>query len=140
MLSSTIGNPDVRKDIIEAIDMGMTVETIVSGLLLNAFSQGIFTPDVAELIKVPLMQFFIQAADEEGIEDIQITNSDVPKENDDISKIEIMKNLNPRKFNKLIESNEEDMASGFGDFEEEEENYDDYEEPAEGFISRRGLI
>ena len=51
-----------------------------------------------------------------------------------------MKNLNPRKFNKLIESNEEDMASGFGDFEEEEENYDDYEEPAEGFISRRGLI
>ena len=140
MLMSTINEPDVRKDIVEAIDMGMTVETVVSGLLLNAFSQGIFTPDVAELIKVPLIQFFIQAADEEGIEDIQITNTDVPKEKDDFAKLDIMKNLNPKKFNKLVEENEEDMTKGLEDFEEEEEDYDDYEEPMEGFISRRGIM
>ena len=138
VLNSTLGNPSVKEDIMEAIDMGMTVDTIVSGLLLNGFTEGIFTPDVAELIKVPLMKVIIQEADQAGIEDIQISNLDLPKQKDEILKLDIMKTLNPQKYENIMSDEPPEY-----DLEEEEElgmEEDMMEEPEQGFVARKGMM
>jgi len=139
ILNSTLGNESVKKEILEAIDMGMTVDTIVSGLLLNGFTEGIFSPDVAELIKIPVMKFFIQEADRAGIEDIQISNLDLPKEKDDILKLDIMKTLNPQKFENIISDDFSEDDLNEIDIEEDMED-DVLEEPEQGFITKEGMI
>ena len=133
--NSTVYNPRVRGDVMDALDMGMSVETIVSALVLNAFTEGVFTPDLAEIIKPPLIQLFTQIASEEGIEDLNVVNVNIPKETNDITRMDIMKNLNPKKFERLIKEGEEnDMMPEMDILEEEEQDI------SEGFIDRREVM
>ena len=138
VLRST-GEDNVKEKILDIIDAGMSVETICSGLLLNCFSEGIFTPDVAELIKVPLIQYITEKAHDAGISDINISNAPVEFSKDSTDKFEMMKLLNPQKFNNLLVGVEE---------EEEEEEQDDMlieqdnldNSMSEGFIERRSEV
>ena len=41
-LIKATGNSSTKEKVLDVIDAGMSVETVVSGLLLNSFSEGIF--------------------------------------------------------------------------------------------------
>ena len=112
--------------------MGISVETVVSAMLMQNFSEGIFTPDVAELVKVPMIQLLTQAASDAGIEDLNITNENLPKKRSTEDKVELMRTLNPQKFDRL---REEGMAMNEEMPMEEEEL--EMEAPMEqGFINK----
>ena len=134
-LKSVFSDASVKEKLFDAIDMGISVETVCSGLTLNAFTEGVFTPDVAELVKAPLIQFVTQAADRAGIEDINVTNEDMPKQKSTNDKLELMRSLNPRKFKRLREEedNMEDMYLSEQNIGEEEEEFMPIDQ---GFINR----
>ena len=130
-LDGLLGNQDVREELFNVLDAGLSVETVVSGFVLNAFTEGVFTPDVAELIKTPLIQFITQAAGKEGIEDLNVLNEDIPKSSIGEDKFSIMRSLNPKKFDRI--TNEEN-----NELEEEapEMEMDDMPMMQQGFVNR----
>ena len=130
-LDGLLGNQDVREELFNVLDAGLSVETVVSGFVLNAFTEGVFTPDVAELIKTPLIQFIAQAAGREGIEDLNVLNEDIPKSSIGEDKFSIMRALNPKKFDRI--TNEEN-----NELEEEapEMEMDDMPMMQQGFINQ----
>ena len=114
-LNGMLGNTAVREELFDVLDMGISVETVASAFTLQAFSEGVFDPNVAELVKTPLIQFITQEAGREGIEDLNVINEDVPKMMPDDKKLRVMQSLSPNKFNRL---NEEFMTlSQQDDFE-----------------------
>jgi hypothetical protein len=130
-----LSSPKIEEHMLELLDIGISVETIVSAFVLNAFTEGVFSPDVAELIKQPLIQFITSKASEQGIEDVKILNTDTPKAMDVEDKFEIMKSINPSKFNRLMFPDDDDSMDVDEDMLEEEENVE-----SEGFIERRNEI
>lgn len=132
LLSSTLDDDEIREELFDVLDMGMSVETVVSAMLMQNFSEGIFTPDVAELVKVPMIQLLTQAASDSGIEDLNITNENLPKKRSTEDRVELMRTLNPQKFDRL---REEGMAMNEEMPMEEEEL--EMEAPMEqGFINK----
>ena len=132
LLKSTLDDDEIREELFDVLDMGMSVETVVSAMLMQNFSEGIFTPDVAELVKVPMIQLLTQAASDSGIEDLNITNENLPKKRSTEERVELMRTLNPQKFDRL---REEGMAMNEEMPMEEEEL--EMEAPMEqGFINK----
>tara|TARA_R100000306_G_C4358303_1_gene133936 strand:+ start:531 stop:1076 length:546 start_codon:yes stop_codon:yes gene_type:complete len=62
------------KDIIELVSSGLSCETIVSSLVMNAFTQGMCSPDVAEIIKEPLMIEVFKIADNFNLTNVRLEN------------------------------------------------------------------
>ena len=113
-----------KENVLQLLDAGISSETIASSLVLKMFSEGVFTPDVAEIIKPPLISVITDMGVEEGIEDINVVN-ELPKEAmPEEAKLDLMRKLNPQKHQKIISdyqdtSTEEELASMI-DFSEEE--------------------
>ena len=63
-----------RENISRIITAGISVETIASAMVMKAFADGMFNPDVAELIKPFLCIAIIAIANEEGVERINVLN------------------------------------------------------------------
>tara|TARA_R100000008_G_C3538559_1_gene143487 strand:- start:28 stop:591 length:564 start_codon:yes stop_codon:yes gene_type:complete len=130
-LQSLFSDRDTKEKVIDALDLGISAETIASAFTLQAFTEGVFTPDVAELIKQPLIQFIVQEGDGAGITDMNVTNENVPKEQTEEKKLSIMRNLHPDKYAQLL-SEEEDEEIMY----EEDMNEEDILPMDQGFINR----
>jgi len=102
-LNGMLGDTAVREELFDVLDMGISVETVASAFTLQAFSEGVFDPNIAETIKRPLMQFITQEASRAGIEDLNVVNENVPKIMPDDKKLRVMQSLSPDKFNRLNE-------------------------------------
>jgi len=137
-LDGMLGDTAVRDELFDVLDMGISVETVASAFTLQAFSEGVFDPNVAEIVKRPLMQFIIQAASRAGIEDLNIINEDIPKQTDTNTKVKIMKSLNPQKFKRLREEEEEPMEMDSMMMNENEMSAEDTP-VSEGFINRDSM-
>jgi|TARA_R110000822_G_scaffold120276_4_gene253650 hypothetical protein len=131
-----LSSPKIEEDMFELLDVGISVETIVSAFVLNAFTEGVFSPDVAELIKQPLIQIITSRASEQGIEDIKVLNTDTPKNMDVEDKFEMMKSLNPSKFNRLMSPDDDDDDG----MDVDEDMLEEEDVESEGFIERRNEI
>jgi len=101
---------------------GMPIESIVNTISLAGFSEGLWTPDVAELIKLPLSSYFMMMAQEENIPAIMF-NQD-PSQDQGMSDETVMAHMeegNPEAFAHvqdqmaMTESSppEEQMPEGF---------------------------
>lgn len=92
--------PDNLLNLSSLIDAGVSIESIVRGVTFNGFIEGQWTPDVAEMLN-PILIFEILAfAKQSGIpiQDIRMLNS-YPDAKIPASKtVEIMKELNPIKY------------------------------------------
>ena len=131
-LNGLLGNAAVRDELFDLLDIGISVETVASAFTLQAFSEGVFDPNIAETIKKPLMQFITQEASRAGIEDLNVINEDMPKIMNDSDKIQIMSTLNPRKHERFMEE-------GISLMEEEEDMMmpmEDTSIQSEGFINK----
>ena len=98
------------------LDAGISSETIASALVLKMFSEGVFTPDVAEIIKPPLIAVITDLGMDAGVEDVNVVNS-VPQDamSTDQS-YELMQQVNPEKYNRIMndymrEEEEMELAS-----------------------------
>ena len=104
LMVKQLQSPVVQKDILGLLDAGISAETISSALVMQAFTEGMVTPDVAEIIKEPLMRIILRIGLDNGIQDINVVN-DMPKggmsAEDSLS---LMRKVNPNKYNKMIEN------------------------------------
>ena len=136
-LNGMLGNTAVREELFDVLDMGISVETVASAFTLQAFSEGVFDPNIAETIKQPLMQFITQEASRAGIEDLNVINEDIPKMINDSDKIEIMSALNPKKYKKLTET---EIPSIEGEEEDMMMQMEDTPIQSEGFIDKAEMM
>jgi len=135
-LNGMLGNEEVRDELFDVLDMGISVETVASAFILQSFTEGVFDPNISELIKVPLIQFITQEAAKAGIEDMNIVNTDMPKQIQIEDKLQVMQSLNPQKFKRLREEGMQDVASMMDI--KDEMNIEEVSMP-EGFINRRDM-
>ena len=102
-----------RENISRIITAGISVETIASAMVMKAFADGMFNPDVAELIKPFLCIAIIAIANEEGVERINVLNEvpTMPISLKDVTQLvssvgieDATENMAPN-FSKLLEGN-----------------------------------
>ena len=99
-----------RDNILQLLDAGISSETIASSIVLKMFAEGVFTPDIAEIIKPPLVSVITTMGAEAGIEDINVINEiptdSIPEED----KMKLMSTLQPEKFNRKAQEADQEMS------------------------------
>jgi hypothetical protein len=112
VIQQSLEEPTAYKTIINLLDAGISSETIASSLVLKMFSEGVFSPDVAEIIKPPLVAHITDLGVEAGIQDINVVN-EIPKDGMSSSEsLEMMQQVSPEKYNRQMSQfmqEEEDM-------------------------------
>jgi len=102
-----------RENISRLLTSGISVETISSAMVMKAFTNGMFNPDIAELIKPFLTIAIFAIANEEGVERINVLNEapTMPISLNDVTQLvssvgieDATENMSPN-FSKLLEGN-----------------------------------
>lgn len=114
---------DILEAVIEGVNFGFDIETLVEGYLRASVMEGIHTIDVSLAVKKPLMEFLSKVLDAVGIS-YKMTEEDTPVEVDK-SLAAIEKELLKEKEN---ETPRETFIGELGDLDEGEEPT---EEPVE---------
>lgn len=107
----SIKRPVAKETIEKLLYVGVSVETIVNGLSLKGFSEGKFSPDVAELIKIPLSFQVTAIGNKAGIKP-EIINEFPKKPMSDKETISLLEKFKPSEFVRVgqdIIDNEEQM-------------------------------
>ena len=127
-LTQGITKPVARANISKIIDMGLSVETVVSGLTMKAFADGVITPDMAELLKPALVIFIVSIVLEDGVEDPLIFNEPPEEPMSDSEVMSLAQRIAPERYEKkkqkllaLMESRDMEDQGDQGELEEEEE-------------------
>lgn len=60
----------------EVIALGMPLESLVNTITFGGFVEGLWTVDIAELLKAPLLSFFMLYADEKDLPFVPYNNED----------------------------------------------------------------
>ena len=84
---SSGGKEDLQKQMMA----GMPIESIVNTISLAGFSEGLWTPDVAEMMKLPVSAYFMMMAQEENIPAIMFNKN--PNEDPGMNDKTIMANM-----------------------------------------------
>ena len=71
----SIQKPNTSRSFAKLLEAGLSAETIASGLSLQGVSEGIFDPDVAELIKPVLIFYIVEIGEEHNVEDMNVLDS-----------------------------------------------------------------
>ena len=105
--------------------VGVSVEALVEGYLIQGFQEGRFSPDVGVLIKGPLAMTIAGIAEEEGIpyRFFENNNELESDEMDDRTFFSMMKDNNPQMFAVIKEKMNEDIRKGAIPREPEPENF-----------------
>jgi|TARA_R100000030_G_scaffold18421_2_gene12745 hypothetical protein len=93
--------PANRMTMIQLVDAGVPIETLTRTITFTGFTQGKFTPDVAELLNPVVAGFIAIQADKAGITPRMLNNPPETSIDDDVV-FDIMKELNPVKYRKLV--------------------------------------
>ena len=103
----SIKRPVATETIQKLLYVGVSVETIVNGLSLKGFSEGQFSPDVAEMIKIPLAFQVTAIGNKAGITPT-ILNEPPTKPMSDRETVNLLKKFKPSEYNKVAEKLLED--------------------------------
>ena len=107
-------NPKVQGELIKLLMVGVSIEVIVEGFLLQGFQDGKFNPDVAVLIKPALGLFIADMAEEENIPYRLFENDNTLDEGemDDETFFRMMKDNNPQMFDYIRENVNAQIRAG----------------------------
>ena len=110
LVKDSLEDPSAYEDIMNLLDVGISAETLASSLTLKMFTEGVFTPDIAEIIKPPLVAHITEMGVEGGIEDINVGN-EMPDEGiTPQDSMALMSKINPDKLNrKMSQQMQEDQ-------------------------------
>jgi len=97
-IMAAINQPDNIYNLISMIDAGISVESIVRTVTFNGFVEGKWSPDVAELLNPILLLEVLAIANNAGVDEIRILNRYEDNRVKPEKTLEIMKALNPRKY------------------------------------------
>lgn len=137
-------NQELKESNLKQLASGVPIEYIVNTIAFVGFSEGLWSPDTAELIKPPLAMYFILLGLDKDVPMV-LFNPDKGDEARNLSEGQIlssMNKLNPRAFNILQKRTKEQqqaaeqMPSG-GFLEEAPEELmieEDTQPPQEGMI------
>ena len=92
--------PANRMTMIQLVDAGVPIETLTRTITFTGFTQGKFTPDIAELLNPVVAGFIAIQADKAGITPRMLNNPPKTSIEDD-TVFEIMKDLNPERYVQL---------------------------------------
>ena len=145
MIDKMEENRELKEQQLSQIAAGVPIEYIVNTIAFVGFSEGLWSPDVAELIKPPLAMYFILTATAENIPMVVFN----PEKNDQakLSNEEIVTNmasLNPEAFEIIGEAiigeqQKEEDRGGFLKLEDDMEEMPEEEEIQED-IQEGGMI
>ena len=108
--------------------LGISVETIVNSIMSKSFAEGMISPDVAELLKGPLVFHIMKMADDMGVTPKIINN--FPKEPmSDAMTLDLLREMRPSEYTKL-------MTKEQGALIEEDIELNKQLETAKAFMSR----
>ena len=103
------GNEETHDAMIDLLAAGTPIESLVNTTAFAGFTEGMWTPDTAELIKMPLALYFIGMALENKIE-AQMFNKDPDEQeqllNDKDTAI-VMQNRRPEQYASIMQNIEE---------------------------------
>jgi len=120
--------PETRFDLLRLIDAGVPIETLVRTATFGAFTKGLITPDVAELLNVPLSAHLLVEARNAGL--TPRFNNNVKLDvlpQDDV--LEIMRRLNPKRYDEYLN------GTAFKNQEGEQSNKEQPKKEMSGFMS-----
>ena len=110
---------------------GVSVEEIINTIGLGGFTEGEWSPDIAELIKPALAVYFIGLAIKNKVPVIAFSEKEIQEENRMVSKsdtLKMMKEKNPQEFQSIkasmVAKNKESMQPPV---EEQEQGFIDME-------------
>jgi|TARA_R110000824_G_scaffold68899_1_gene177652 hypothetical protein len=103
VVKKTEGNPSVKQEFIKQMLSGMPIESIVNTISLAGFSEGMWSPDIAEIIKLPLASYFMGVAEDANIE-ATLFNATKEEGMTDETLLGNMKQSNPEAFSALVNS------------------------------------
>ena len=130
-LKAGLYQPKTQREIGEVTKAGISCETLASSMVMMSFSQGVFSPDVAEIIKPFLALEIFKIAKEQGVDQVILENKPIDKGLDEDALESLRSEASPEnKFNISFTPEEQQMM--LGDLGEEEEP----EVPQEGFMSK----
>lgn len=117
--------PKNRNELMKLLMVGVSIEVLVEGYLLQSFQEGKFTPDVAVLIKPILALAIADMAEDEGIPYRLFENDNAMDEDemDDETFLRMMQQNNPRMFDYVRERVNAQIRAGLSPKEPEEENF-----------------
>lgn len=98
LLVSRINEPDVTRDLLDLLYAGVTIESIVKSIVFVGFTQGLFTPDIAEIAKIYLFFHVRAMARKAGIRPRLFNTNDM----EEINIADIMSTLKPEESERLI--------------------------------------
>lgn len=124
-------SPDTKEHFLRMMAGGVTIEEIVNTIGLGGFTEGEWSPDVAELIKPALAVYFIGLAIKNKVPVIAFSEKEIEEENRMVSKsdtLKMMKEKNPREFENVKASMmAKNKASMQPQVEEQEQGFIDME-------------
>ena len=122
---------------------GRPIEALVNTVAFTGFTEGMWTPDIAELIKMPLTLYFIGMALENKIE-AQVFNKDPNEQEqvlDDRDTATVMKNRRPEQYASIMQSIEEQKnAQPNREMQEVEQSQEMMGRDMGGFLPKREVI
>jgi len=124
-LLDQLERPRQRGELIKLLVVGVSVESIVEGMIIQGFQEGRFTPDVGLIIKAPLAFYIAEMAEDEGIPYRLFENSDEMErgEMDDRTFFSMMRSNNPRMFTYVKESMNKAIREGMAPQAPAEQNF-----------------
>ena len=120
-----IEQPQQKQELMKLLVVGVSVEVMVEGMIIQGFQEGRFTPDVGLLIKGPLAFYIAEMAEEEGIPYRLFENANEFEKNemDDQTFFNMMKENNPRMFSAIRENLNASIRKGMAPRPPEEQNF-----------------
>lgn len=117
--------PSVKEEMMKLLMVGVSVEVLVEGFLLQGFQEGKFTPDVAVLIKPVLGLMIAEMAEDENIPFRMFENNNAAEQGtmDDQTFFRMMRQNNPRMFEYIREKVNQQIREGNAPRELEENNF-----------------
>ena len=130
-----IHNPVQKESLCNIMRAGLSCETIASDIVMQAFANGVCTPDMAELMKPPLVIALVGIAKDNGIERVRVGNQplDMPVGSEEVSNI--TQNMSPMDKDEIEGNKLNERIFNSVTLDESEEDID-IPEMSEGFIRK----
>ena len=112
---------EASQQIADILDVGVSCETVAHGICMKSFTEGMISPDVAELAKPGIFMIVAQIGDDHEVEDMTLFNGseDEAKPMNPEQKLAMMQKMAPHKYQKLEESGRQDEMELEGMMEQE---------------------
>ena len=124
-----------QDSLLKMMAAGITIEEIVSQVAFKGFMQGMYTPDVAELIKPSVGIYLMKLATDNNIDyELTVPKKDDREEMDDDTFFDIIKERNPVMYKAMIETANRQERMGEEDLRKYMTEQRNKQEPPQSFL------